>query len=164
MSEKKQNTVGTAAQLIAPILQENGLELWDVRFEKEGGQWYLRYFIERRDGNLTIQDCEKASRAVEKLLDEADPIDQSYILEVGSPGIERELVRDEHFSRYIGHMVTLRTIRPVDGRRDFTGTLLSCDGNEIKIKPTDGEELAFERRAVAWCRLYAQFDDGGQRE
>ena len=164
MAEKKPNTVNIAAQLIAPVLEENGLELWDVRFEKEGGQWYLRYFIERADGSLTIQDCEKVSRAVDKLLDEADPIDQSYVLEVGSPGIERELVTDAHFARYIGDMITLRTIRPIDGQRDFTGILVSCDSKEITIKPEESGQITMERRAVAKCRLYVQFNDGGQRE
>jgi ribosome maturation factor RimP len=164
LAGKKPTTVSVAADLIAPILQENGLALWDVRFEKEGGQWYLRYLIERIDGSLTIEDCEKTSRAVEKRLDEADPVEQSYILEVGSPGIERELVRDSHFERYIGHSVMLRTIRPIDGKRDFTGVLTGYDGKELSIEPAPGQLLTFERREIARCRLHVDFDDGGQRE
>ncbi|MCL2068496.1 MAG: ribosome maturation factor RimP [Oscillospiraceae bacterium] len=159
---KKPNTVDAARALIEPILRENGMALWDVRFEKEGGQWYLRYFIERIQGSLTIEDCERASRAVEKLLDREDPIEQSYILEVGSPGIERELVRDWHFERYIGHEVAVRTIRPVDGKRDFKGKLLRHGDGEIVIGLPDGE-MILERSKTAFIKLHVDFDDGGKR-
>ena len=155
---KKPSTVEVARALIEPVLRENGLALWDVRFEKEGGQWYLRYFIERTEGTLTIEDCEAASRAVEKLLDREDPIEQSYILEVGSPGIERELRTPEHFARYIGSEVTVRTIRPVDGKRDFTGKLVSHTNGEVAVG-----EMVFELSKVAYIKLYVDFNDGGKR-
>lgn len=83
---KKENTTDTAARLAQPLLEELGLTLWDLRFEKEGSLWYLRYFIDK-EGGVTIDDCEQFSRAVEKKLDAADPISQSYTLEVSSPGI-----------------------------------------------------------------------------
>lgn len=159
---KKPNTVEVARALIEPILREKGLALWDVRFEKEGGQWYLRYFIERLEGALTIEDCETASRAVEKLLDRDDPIEQSYILEVGSPGIERELKHPGHFARYIGSEVSVRTIRPVDGKRDFIGKLLRHGNGGFAIE-TAGGEMEFELSKAAYIKLYIDFSDGGKQ-
>lgn len=159
--DKKENTVGVAARLVSPLIEERGLELWDVRFEKEGSQWYLRYFIDK-DGGVNIGDCEFISRAVEKLLDEADPIEQSYTLEVSSPGIERELVKDWHYERYIGSDVNVRLIRAVDGGgRDFTGRLLSKTGDEIKILLGGDIEMVFSKAEAASVRLAADYNDGG---
>ena len=93
---KKESTIEVAARLAQPLLEELGLVLWDLRFEKEGSLWYLRYFIDKEEG-VTIDDCERFSRAIDKRLDAADPIDQSYTLEVSSPGIERELTKDWHY-------------------------------------------------------------------
>lgn len=158
---KKGNTVTIAEKLIAPIIESRGLELWDTRFEKEGSQWYLRYFIDK-EGGVNIGDCEFVSRAIDKLLDEADPIEQGYILEVSSPGIERELGKDWHFERYIGHAVNVRLIRAAGGRRDFVGELLSKDGSEIKILLDDGVEMSFLKAEAASVKLAADFEIGGQ--
>lgn len=156
----KENTAQAAERLILPLLQEKSLRLWDVRFEKEGGNWYLRYFIDK-DGGVTIQDCEDVSRAVEKLLDEADPIDHAYILEVGSPGIERELTRDWHFAEYAGKTVNIRLIRPVEGLRDFTGELLGISDGVITILLDGDIEMSFIKKETAYIRLYADFESGG---
>ena len=157
---KKPNTVAVATQLAQPVLEELGLKLWDVRFEKEGSIWFLRYFLEK-DGGINIQDCENFSRAVSKLLDEADPIEQSYYLEVSSPGVERELVKDWHFQEYLGEDVNVRLIRPVEGIRDFTGKLLSLEGDLVTIL-MEGEqedlEMSFHRSEAAFVRLVDHFD------
>lgn len=157
------NTAQMAEKLIAPVLKERGLELWDVRFEKEGSQWYLRYFIDK-EGGVNIGDCEYVSRAVDKLLDETDPIEQSYILEVGSPGIERELVRDWHFERYTGHAVQVRLIRPAGGKRDFEGELLQKNGDEIKILLDGDVEMCFQKAEAASIRLAVDYKTGGLDE
>jgi len=157
---KKPNTVQIAQGLIRPVLDEMGLELWDTRFEKEGSAWFLRYFIDK-EGGVTIQDCEAVSRAVDKLLDEADPITQSYILEVSSPGVERQLTKDAHFARYAGHAVRVRLIRPVDGARDFTGVLAGKDGDEITVLLEDDVEMTFLKSEAAYVRLYIDFETGG---
>ena len=112
-----------------------GLRLWDVRFEKEGSGWYLRYFIDK-PGGVCIDDCERFSRAVDPLLDEADPIEQSYCLEVSSPGVERELTRPWHFEENLGRPVTARLISPRGGVREFSGTLLRYADNQPKDYPT----------------------------
>ena len=165
VAKKKPNTVQTATELIMPVLEEYGIDLWDVRFEKEGSQWYLRYFIDRLEGEdaLTIQDCEKVSRRIDKLLDETDPIEQSYILEVGSPGIERELTQDWHFEICMNFKVTVRLIRPVDGKRDFVGTLCNKTDKSITVLLDEGNEMVFNNDETAYIRLYADFDDGGNR-
>ncbi|MFQ9871799.1 MAG: ribosome maturation factor RimP [Oscillospiraceae bacterium] len=100
MATKKPNTVATVTQLVEPIVREAGVELWDVRFEKEGSLWFLRVYLDK-EGGVTIDDCETVSRALSPVLDQADPIEQSYILEVSSPGVERDLVKDWHFQKYV---------------------------------------------------------------
>ena len=157
---KKENTAQIAERLVAPILLERGLRLWDVRFEKEGGSWYLRYFIDK-PGGVDIQDCEAVSRAVEKRLDEEDPIEQSYILEVGSPGIEREFTKSWQFQEYLGETVRVKLIRPAEGRREFEGILVSWEDGTVTIR-LDGEtEMTFLQKEAAFVRLSAQIDMGG---
>lgn len=160
---KKESTAQTAERLIKPVLEELGVELWDTRFEKEGGGWYLRYFIDK-EGGVNIGDCEAVSRAVDKLLDEADPIEQSYVLEVSSPGIERELVKDWHFERYVGSDVRVRLIRGLDGKREFTGRLLPRSDGEIRICTSDGAEISFPKSGTASVKLAGNYETGGLYE
>ncbi len=148
----KQNTVARVEELAAPIAEEFGLALWDVRFIKEGTDWYLRIFIDK-DGGVSIDDCVDFSRAVSKVLDEADPISQSYMLEVASPGVERELVRDSHFERYVGADVILRTIRPIDGVRDFNGVMTSYCNKQITILLHDGNQITVDRKDTSFVKL-----------
>lgn len=139
--------------LVAPIVDELGLVLWDIRFLKEGADWYLRIFIDKKDGNVDITDCEKVSRAIDKPLDEADPIDRSYCLEVCSPGLERELVRDAHFESAVGEKIKLRLIRAVDDKRDFNGTLKGYEGGTITLELPDGSEMSFDKKDTSWVKL-----------
>ena len=106
----KGNTVSKVYEIVSPFAKELGLEIWDIRFVKEGTDWYLRIFIDKQ-GGVSIDDCVDLTHAVTKPLDDADPISQSYLLEVSSPGVERELVTDAHFEKYIGSDVMLRLIR-----------------------------------------------------
>lgn len=169
---KKLTTVQIAAQLAEPVLGKLGLELWDVRFVKEGATWYLRYFIDTPDG-VNIQQCTDFSRAVEVELDAVDPIPQSYVLEVCSPGIERELRLDSHFERYIGHEVTVKLIRPIEGQRNFIGTLTAKNGDDIHIllksdeqqsqdpslcdEDDDQFEMVFTLKETVYVKLYVEF-------
>lgn len=148
----KQNTVARVEELAAPIAEDSGLELWDIRFVKEGTDWYLRIFIDK-DGGVSIDDCVDFSRAVSKVLDEADPISQSYMLEIASPGVERELVRDSHFERYVGADVMLRTIRPIDGVRDFNGVMTSYCNKQITILLRDGNQITVDRKDTSFVKL-----------
>ena len=108
------NTVRTVEQLVRPVVEGMGLRLWDVRFEKEGPDWFLRIFIDR-DTPLDTDTCEAVSRAIDPVIDAADPIDQSYYMEVGSPGLGRRLTRPEHFGPYVGQKIAART-RTARGR------------------------------------------------
>jgi len=157
---KKLSTTEIAATLAVPIAKELGLEIWDVRFEKEGSNRYLRYLIDKEDG-VNINDLEAVSRRVEARLDEEDPISQSYILEVSSPGIERQLIKDAHFEKYIGHKVAVRLIRPVDGMRDFVGELVSKYGDEVTILLDDDIEMIYKTNESAYTKLYIDFGIGG---
>ena len=154
MAKEKKNTIAIAEELAAPILEEMGLELWDVRFEKEGSGWFLRYFIDK-PGGVDINDCERFSRAVDPLLDAADPIDQSYCLEVSSPGVERELVRDEHFAQFIGADIMVKMLRPVEGiGKEFNGKLKAYDDGVVTVEDHSGEnELTFRKKEAAWIKL-----------
>ena len=157
---KKPRTADLCRELALPVLDSLGLALWDIRFEKEGQNWYLRYFIDK-PGGVKIDDCEKFSRAIDTLLDEADPIEQSYILEVSSPGIERKLTRDEHFAAYIGARIHIRLIRPMDGNRDFYGELLSCEDGAVSINREGGETQKIPKGDIASVKLCADNDTTG---
>ena len=146
------NTVAVVRELAKPIAEELGLEIWDVRFLKEGSQWYLRIFIDK-EGGVSIDDCVDFTHAINKPLDEADPIEQAYCLEVSSPGIERELVRDEHFQKSIGKKIMLKTIRPVDGEREFKGILEAFDGTAVTVKVNDESGKVFTVKETTWIKL-----------
>lgn len=152
MAKKGGNTADTVTQIVKPIIEQLGLSLWDVRFVKEGAQYYLRIFIDSENG-ITIEDCEKVSRAVDLPLDEADPISQSYCLEVCSPGIERELKKEEHFQAFLGSPVMVKMIRPVEGLgKEFSGILEDSDKLSVKIN-VDDSIVAINKKDTVWIKL-----------
>ena len=155
----KKNTAAVAEELAQPILDEMGLLLWDVVYEKEGSGWYLRYYVDK-EGGIDINDCEAFSRAVEKALDAADPIEGSYTLEVSSPGIERQLTRDWHFEALMGEQLLVRLIRPVEGVRDFIGTLSAYTDGVLTLLLDEETEMNVERGETAFIRLYNDFSGG----
>ena len=111
-----------AEALLTPIVEEQGFDLVDVEYVKEAGCWYLRGYIDN-PGGITVNDCEAVSRPLSDILDEKDPISQGYFLEVGSAGLERELVRESHFESCRGSLVQVKMIRPLDGVKEFTAVL-----------------------------------------
>ena len=155
----KKNTAAIAEELAAPILEEMGLQLWDVVYEKEGSGWYLRYYVDK-EGGIDINSCEAFSRAISDVLDEADPIDGSYTLEVSSPGIERQLTRDWHFEALRGQPLLVRLIRPVEGVRDFIGTLTDYRDGTLTLLLDEKTEMNVERGETAFIRLYNDFSGG----
>lgn len=138
MNGKKKNTAAMVYDLAKPIADELGLYLWDVRFEKEGSSWYLRVIIDSDEG-ITFTECEEMSRPLNKLLDEKDFIEQSYFLEVSSPGLMRELRKPDHFEVCLGDEVLVKLIRPMDGQREFIGILKSHDKDGFVIENESGE-------------------------
>lgn len=146
------NTVSRVWELVQPYARELGLSIWDIRFAKEGATWYLRIFIDK-EGGVDINDCVDMTHAVNKPLDEADLIEQSYCLEVSSPGLERELTREEHFAAFLGAPVMVHTIRPIDGVRDFKGELHDYENGEITLLLPNGRELTVNKKEAASVRL-----------
>lgn len=152
MATKGGNTVDLVTEIVKPIVEQLGLSLWDVRFVKEGADYFLRIFIDSENG-ITIEDCEKVSRAVDLPLDEADPISQSYCLEVCSPGIERELKKEEHFQAFIDSPIMVKMIRPIDKLgKEFSGILKESDRNTVKID-VDGDIVTVNKKDTVWIKL-----------
>ena len=148
------NTVNAVWDIVEPYVKALNLQLWDVRFVKEGANWYLRIFIDSENG-ITIEDCEAVSRAVDEPLDIADPIDKSYCLEVCSPGIERELTRPEHFEQFIGADVMVKMIRPIDGiGKEFKGVLSDADKQTATITDHSGEnQVTINKKDAVYIKL-----------
>lgn len=146
------NVVAKVSAIIAPIAEEMGLDIWDIRFVKEGATKYLRIFIDK-EGGVGIDDCVDFSHAIDGPLDEADPVPESYCLEVSSPGMERELTRPEHFEKLLGKTVKTMLYRPgPSGKREITGTLTGHDSSSFTIKDSE-HELVLDRKDVNWVRL-----------
>lgn len=143
-------------ELLLPIIEENGFELVDVEYVKEGGSWYLRAYIDK-PGGITVDDCEKVSRRLSDLLDEKDYIDEAYILEVSSPGLGRPLKKDKDFERSIGEEVEIRTFRPIHHQKEFTGILKAYDKEKVIIEMEEQEQMEFERSSIALVRLAFDF-------
>lgn len=141
--------------LIKETVEAEGVELWDVRFLKEGASWYLRVFIDKEDG-ITIDDCTNVSHAIDPVIDEADPIDKAYFLEVCSPGLERELTRPEHFERMIGQKITVKLYKAIDSKKEFTG-VLSAYGEEVVLTAEDFE-LKINANDISKAKL-CDFED-----
>ena len=143
-------TVKLVHSLVKAPIEELGLKLWDVRFVKEGASWYLRIFIDK-DGGVSIDDCTNVSHAVDPILDEADPIDISYYLEVCSPGLNRELKDKEHFMSFINSVVKLTLYKAENGSKTVEGTLVDFkDGPVIKL---DDELKEYPLSAIAKATL-----------
>ncbi len=143
--------------LVKPITDELGYFLWDVAYEKEGAMWYLRVFIDRDEG-ISIDDCERATRPINDILDREDPISQSYVLEVGSAGLERELVKPEHFEVCMGDEVRVHFIRAVDGVKEITGILSGADKESITITDENGQEKSYALSDISYVKLYMEFE------
>ena len=152
----KQNTVQRVEEIITPYAKELGLEIWDVRFAKEGSDWYLRVFIDK-DGGVNIQDCETVSRALSDQLDAEDYIEDAYILEVSSPGLGRTLKKEKHLSKSIGMEVELKTFKPVNGSKDFEGVLKAFDNDTLTLTVEDDQDLVFQRKDIAVIKLALDF-------
>ena len=143
------------AQFAQPVVEANGCQLWDVEYVREGSERYLRLYIDK-DGGIDIEDCEKIHRAMDPILDEKDPIAESYHFEVCSAGIERPLRRASDFEKFMGSPVTVKLYKALDGRKEFAGVLAGyCDG-DITVTVGKGE-MTFPKADVALCRLRIEF-------
>lgn len=150
MAEKK-NTVSLVWDIAKPLADELGLILWDVRFQKEGANWYLRIFIDK-EGGVDIEDCVNMSHALDTPLDDGDFIEQSYNLQVSSAGIERDLIRDEHFTRYVGEKIMFKLPRAVDGQKEFHGILEKYEDGNLTLSYGNDKSITVNKKETSWVR------------
>lgn len=144
--------------ILLPITEKFQVEIYDVEYVKEGSEWYLRAYIDK-EGGVTIDDCENVSRAVSEVMDQDDFIPEAYILEVSSPGLGRTLKKDKHLQKSIGDEVEIKTYKPIEKQKEFSGILSAFDADTITIV-TDEEteqEMTFNRNDVALIRLALDF-------
>ena len=153
---KPNNTGAKVLPILEPIIAEKGLELVDLEFVKEGVNWYLRVYIDK-DGGVNIDDCEAVSRALEVKLDEKDPIEQAYILEVSSPGIDRPLKKDADFVKYQGEIIDVKLYKAQDGSKQYQGRLLGLENGVLSIEEENGNVVKFEQKDIASVRLAVIF-------
>lgn len=145
-----------AEAMAAPVVEQFGFELVDVEYVKEAGTWYLRFYIDK-EGGITINDCEEVSRIFSDKLDELDFIDDAYIMEVSSPGLDRPLKKEKDFKRSLGKAVEVRTYCPVNKQKEFFGVLTAYDDKCVTITPDEGAPLVFARADIALIRLAFEF-------
>ena len=139
-------------ELAKPVVEEEGCSLWDVEYVREAGSWFLRIFI-NKGGGVGIDDCERISRRLDPILDEADPIPDSYVFEVGSAGAERELKRPGDFEQFMGSEVEVRLYQPVNGCKVYVGVLSGYDNGRVTV--TAGKnEVSFDKSQIALVKLH----------
>ncbi|GED13125.1 ribosome maturation factor RimP [Aneurinibacillus migulanus] len=150
-----QHVIAVTEELVAPILEEENLELVEIEYKKEGSNWFLRVYIDK-EGGVDIEDCGRVSEKLSKKLDEIDPIPGAYFLEVSSPGAERPLKKEQDFERAVGKHVHVTTYEPINGSKVFEGELVSYDGKQLEIKEAKASAL-IPRDKVASARLAIVF-------
>lgn len=155
MSRKETYEQRTEA-LLLPIMEEHQFELVDVEYVKEGGNWYLRAYIDK-EGGITVDDCELVSRRMSDLLDEQDFIEESYIFEVSSPGLGRPLKKEKDYARSIGKELEVRTYRAINKEKEFYGILKSYDEDTVTLTMEDESDMVFEKKDIALIRLAFDF-------
>jgi len=143
------------AEIAGPIAERHSFELVDVEFIKEGANWYLRIYIDK-PGGITIDDCQIVSEEISDILDQKDPIEQSYFLEVSSPGLDRPLKKDSDFERFKGELVEVKVYKPIDGRKVFEGELVGLVDDKIVIE-IDNRNVEFQKDQVAVVRRVIKF-------
>lgn len=157
MASNKANVVSVVEKLATPVAASLGLDIWNVEFVKEGSSYFLRIYIDREDG-VSIDDCEAMSRAIDKVLDDADPIEQSYCLEVSSPGIERTLKKESQFKKFLGKKIKAKLFKPDEnGRRELEGTLLSFDDGAAEIETAE-ETVIIKTSQAAYFKTCDDYD------
>ncbi|MBR0424817.1 MAG: ribosome maturation factor RimP [Clostridia bacterium] len=155
--EGEMKTVEICEQLAAPVIARMGFELCDVEFQKEYGDWVLTFYIDR-EGGVTIDDCEAVSRALDPILDEADPIEQEYVLSVSSLGIDRPLKKDRDYERAMGKEMQVRLYAPLEKKKEWIGELIGFDAETFTIRTEKGEERTIMKKDCALIRPNIRFD------
>lgn len=153
---KKENYESRTEKFLLPLVEEHGFELVDVEYVKEAGSWYLRAYIDK-EGGIAVDDCEVISRILSDWLDKEDFIDESYILEVSSPGLGRPLKKEKDFARSIGKDVDVRLYKALNKSKEYTGALKAYDKESVTLQMEDGSDMVFQRSEIALIRLALDF-------
>ena len=154
---KREEYESKTEALLQPLMEENNFELVDVEYVKEGGNYYLRAYIDK-EGGITSNDCELISRALSDILDEKDFIPDAYILEVSSPGLGRQLKKDKDFKRSLGEEVEIKLYKPMEKKKELIGLLEDFDADTLYVTTEESEEpLAVSRKNIAMVRLTFDF-------
>ena len=153
---KREDYEQKTEQLLGPIMLKNNIELVDLEYVKEGGNWYLRAYIDK-DGGISVDDCELISRALSELLDQNDFISDAYILEVSSPGLGRQLKKEKDFARSIHEEVDIKLYKSINKQKEFVGVLLSYDIDNVTIELNDESTMDIPRANIALIRLAFDF-------
>ena len=143
-------------ELAKPIIDRNNFELVEVEYKKEGSDWYLRVYLDK-EGGITIDDCQSVSEELSDLLDEADPIEQSYIFEVSSPGIDRPIKTDRDYEKNNGKLIEIKLFSPVSGKKAFEGILKGHTADKVEIE-ADGKAMQIEKSSIAVIRPIIKFN------
>ncbi|MBO4235494.1 MAG: ribosome maturation factor RimP [Firmicutes bacterium] len=149
---KAKKIVEVAEEILNGFLSENDLIIYDAEYVKEGHDRVLRVYIDKEEGYVGTEDCEKVSRFLSDKMDELDPIEENYVLEVSSPGLDRELRKDEHFAKYIGELVEVSLYKAIDGEKKLKGKLKSRDDAGLKID-VDGKEITIDKEQITKVNL-----------
>ena len=151
------DAVEQVRQLLDPILESMGLSLWDLEFHKQGPQWLLRIFIDRESGGVTLGDCETVSRDLSATLDVEDIIVHAYTLEVSSPGLDRTLSKPEHFVRFTGSMVRIKTYQPINEQKVFRGKLRGLVEGTVKVELETEKVIEIPMTGITKASLEVEF-------
>ena len=153
---KREGYEKKAEALILPIINKNNYELVDIEFVREGSNWFLRAYVDK-EGGFSVNDCEKVSREFSDLLDKEDFIEESYILEISSPGLGRPLKKDKDFERSIGEEVEVKLYKAFEEQKEFSGTLEAYDAQTVTLGFEDDTKKTFEKKNIALIRLAVDF-------
>ena len=153
---KKDTYEARFEEILKPITEQYGVEIYDVEFVKEAGEYYLRAYIDK-EGGVTIDDCENVSRAVSEIIDKEDFIEEAYTMEISSPGLGRVLKKDKHLEKSIGQQVEIKTYKPIDGHKEFEGVLQAFDKENMTITGDNQQEIKLARADIAQIRLALDF-------
>jgi len=165
MASSKGNIAARVTEVISPVVAELGYEIWDVEYVKEGADWHLRVTIDSENG-IDITDCEKVHRAIDPVLDEFDPIEDAYYLDVSSPGLERDIRTPEHYNACTGEKVEIKLFTAFDGMKSFVGTLIGYlpDTDSVTVEIAGGREVTVTRKQISKCNVYFDFDNDSLME
>ena len=153
----KKNTAEQVAKIVAPYAEQLGLELYDVEYVKEGADYFLRIYIDKSDGYVDINDCENLSRTIDPVLDEADPIKDSYYLEVSSVGLDRPLKLEKDFIRFMGEKIDVRLFKAKDGVKEYYGRLCDYKDGEFTVECDNGKQITATVKEASLIRPHLDF-------